>query len=253
MYNPMPAEPSCVRAWMSASQRLLKERNMGGLIIHVENPCQTSPDEAAVIKKVSEFLKTHETFSVDTVANTIFPSQLDQGDGIDALTSRYMRVFNRTMKGKGWGRYFQRMVNWKTSDRKSINQISAVIQRLKSRHEEGGKFYRDAYEIGIFAPERDLNKFRGRQCLSLIELKPTEDNKLHMTAIYRNHYYIQKTLGNLVGLGNLLRFIATESDYDVGSLTIISTRAELDVDGWNVKKLTALLNDCEALLSSHAA
>jgi thymidylate synthase len=249
----MPAEPTAVRAWLSASRLLLSKRNLGGLMLHVEKPCQVSTEEAAVIRKLSDFLKEHKTFTVDTVANTIFPSQLNQGDGIDALTSRYMKVYKRAMKGKGWGRYFQRMVNWKPADKNKLNQLSAIIQRLKSRHEEGGKFYRDAYEIGIFCPERDLLKFRGRQCLSLIELKPTDDNILHMTAVYRNHYYIQKTLGNLIGLGNLLRFIATESGYEVGTLTIISTRAELDVEGWTIKKLTALLDDCETLLTKHAA
>ena len=249
----MPSEPTAVRAWLSASRRLLAEKKLGGLMLHVENPCLFSPDETAVVQKLSEFLKEHDSFTVDTVANTIFPSQLNQGDGIEALSLRYMKVYNRVMKGKGWGRYFQRMVNWKTPKKEPINQISAIIQRLKSRYEEGGKFYRDAYEIGIYSPDRDLNKHRGRQCLSLIELKPTDDLKLHMTAVYRNHYYIQKTLGNLIGLGNLLRFIATESGYEVGTLTIVSTRAELDVDGWTIKKLTKLLDDCEAMLTTHAA
>lgn len=249
----MPAEPTVVRAWLSASRHLLSERKLGGLILHIEKPCQISAEEAAVIKKISEFLREHETYTVDTVANTIFPSQLNKGDGIEALTARYMQVYNRVMKGKGWGRYFQRMVSWKTSDTTSINQLSAMIQRLKSRHEDGGKYYRDVYEIGIFSPERDQMKTRGRQCMSLIELKPTDDLKLHMTAVYRNHHYIQKTLGNLIGLGNLLRFIATESGYEVGTLTIVSTRAELDVQGWTIKKLTTLLDDCEALLTKHAA
>lgn len=253
MYNPMPAEPTAVRAWLSASRRLLTERKIGGLMLHIKNPCQFSAEEAAVITKLSKFLKEHETYTVDTVANTIFPSQLNQGDGIEALTDRYMKVYNKVMKGKGWGRYFQRMVNWKTSDNTSINQISAMITRLKNRHEDGGKYYRDVYEIGIFSPEKDQMKTRGRQCMSLIELKPTDDKKLHMTAVYRNHHYIQKTLGNLIGLGNLLRFIATESGYDVGTLTIVSTRAELDVQGWTIKKLATLLDDCEELLTQHAA
>lgn len=253
MYNPMPAEPSPVRAWLSAIELLLKEKKVGGLFLHIENPCQFSDEEAEIVSKVSDFLKAHNSYSVTTVANTIFPSQLNQGDGIDALASKYMQVYNRAMKGKGWGRYFQRMVNWQVANGSPINQISAMIQRLKSRHTQGGKFYRDAYEIGIFSPERDQAKIRGRQCLSMIELKPTDDNRLHMTAVYRSHYYIQKTLGNLIGLGNLLKYIAEESGYEIGTLTIVSTRAELDVQGWTQQELTTLLNECATLLTQRAA
>lgn len=253
MYNPMPAEPTSVRAWLSACRLLLRERTMGGLMLHIENPCDFSSEEAAIVRKLSDFLETHDSAAVATVTNTIFPSHLDFGDGIDALAARYMKVYDKAMKGKGWGRYFQRMVSWKVAKGKSINQISAMIQRLKSRHEEGGKYYRDVYEIGIFCPEKDQTKVRGRQCLSMIELKPDDDNRLHMTAVYRSHYYIQKTLGNLIGLGNLLRYIATESSYEVGTLTILSTRAELDIQGWTLKELSNLIDECETLITQHAA
>ena len=34
---------------------------------------------------------------------------------------------------------------------------------------------------------------------------------LALTAMYRNHFYIEKLLGNLVGLGRLMSFVARES------------------------------------------
>jgi hypothetical protein len=47
--------------------------------------------------------------------------------------------------------------------------------------------------------------------------------------MYRNHFYIEKLLGNLIGLGRLMAFVAREADLRVGALTVISTHAEIDL------------------------
>ena len=57
-------------------------------------------------------------------------------------------------------------------------------------------------------------------------------------AVYRNHYYVQRTLGNLIGLGRLLQFIARETGFDLGTLTIQSTHACLDPDLRQAKSWT---------------
>ena len=41
--------------------------------------------------------------------------------------------------------------------------------------------------------------------------------------------------GNLIGLGRLMAFIAAETDMKVGSLTIVSTNAEIDLPKLNNK------------------
>ncbi len=51
---------------------------------------------------------------------------------------------------------------------------------------------------------------------------------LTLTAQYRNHFYIEKLLGNLIGLGRLMAFVARETQLQVGPLTVISTHAEID-------------------------
>ena len=56
-----------------------------------------------------------------------------------------------------------------------------------------------------------------------------------LTAMYRNHTYITRCLGNLIGLGRLQAFVAKEAGLKVGSLTCISTHAELDIGkGWGI-------------------
>jgi hypothetical protein len=47
--------------------------------------------------------------------------------------------------------------------------------------------------------------------------------------MYRNHFYIEKLLGNLIGLGRLMEFVGREANLRVGALTVISTHAQIDL------------------------
>jgi thymidylate synthase len=254
-YDPMPAASTPVRAWVEAAARLRAQPNftLGGLMLHIEQPLVVGADEEAVIVTVDRFLRQHEKYPVVTVANTIFPSALDRGDGIDALRERYLPVYKRRMRTPGeWGRYFERMVNWEDRKGGRVDQLAENIRMLKEAR-DGGRFYENRYEIIISDPVRDMRKALNRQCLSMIELKPERNGSLHMIAVYRNHYYIQKTLGNLLGLGRLLGFIAHESGFDVGTLTLNSTSARLETEAWGKVDVTTLIDDCTARLIRAAA
>lgn len=253
-YNPMPAAASPVRAWAEAANRLRAEPtlSLGGLMLHVEQPLAMDAYEEAVVGLVDGFLRRHDKHPIVTVANTIFPSSLDRGDGIDRLRERYLPIYQRRMCRQGeWGRYFERMVNWKDREGGHRDQIAENIRMLKDARE--GRFYENRYEIIISDPVRDMRKATNRQCLSMIELKPERDGPLHMLVVYRNHYYVQKTLGNLLGLGRLLGFIARESGFEVGTLTVNSTAARIETDGWRKAEVTALIDDCSARLLRQAA
>jgi hypothetical protein len=58
-----------------------------------------------------------------------------------------------------------------------------------------------------------------------------------LTAIYRSHYYIERALGNILGLAQLLTFVAAEVGVDVGSLVCHSTYAVIDTDD-NVRPMS---------------
>jgi len=100
-----------------------------------------------------------------------------------------------------------------------------------------------------FDPARDVNDSPyGGQCLSFASLKligKGDDRRLGMTALYRNHYYIEKLLGNLIGLGRLLEFIAKEGGVALGPLTIVSTNATVDTANWNRGDLKQLFERCD--------
>ena len=96
-------------------------------------------------------------------------------------------------------------------------------------------------DIQIYDPRQDRKRYYGGQCLSHISIKVINSDKINLTAVYRNHYYIERLLGNLIGLSKLLGFIAKETNLEVGDLIIHSTSAVLDSDRWKVKEVKDLI------------
>jgi thymidylate synthase len=64
--------------------------------------------------------------------------------------------------------------------------------------------------------------------------------ELSLMCIYRNHDFLERAYGNYWGLLNLLKFLAHETNLNVGVLTCISSHAYVD------KKKTELKNFLEA-------
>ena len=257
-FNPMDVTltRTPVSAWVETAKVLLDapEFHLGGVVVHIEHPTTISHQEMAVIRHVDEFLRHHDQYPVSTVANTIFPESLDHGDGAEALAARYMKNFLRMPK-KGWGRYFERFVSWpnpKTGA--AINQLAVVIEMLSEART--GTFHTEKYELVVSDPARRMRNVQGRNCLSLVELKPEKaTNQLHVYATYRNNHYVRKTLGNILGLVDLQAFIAREAGFNVGTLTLHSTSGTLETSGvpWGKADLRALVTQCDGLLIKRQA
>lgn len=261
-YAPMPPAESCATAWLQAARRLFDDGAVNNMILHIEDPIVRSEKDDAILAEVDSFLRGHGAYPLSTVANTIFPDALYTPGKPELLYERYTRSFRKIKaKAPDWGRYFDRMINWQGSDGANHRQLQTLIDNLNTYgpQTERPQPYYNMYELTLFHPEKDARKPLGRQCLSFIEVKPEVRDSgvvLHMTALYRSHYYMARTLGNLVGLGRLLRFIAMETGCQVGTLTIHSTHAEIDrgvtnekkcSTAWGRKKVGDLLKRCETI------
>ncbi len=261
-YAPMPAAASCAEAWLVAARRLFDTGPVNNMILHIEDPISHSATDNAVMTQVDTFLRDHGAYPLSTVANTIFPDALYTPGKPELLYERYDRSFRKIKsKAPDWGRYFDRMINWPGSDGKNHRQLQTLIENLSAYGPQTDRAqpYYNMYELTLFHPEKDARKPLGRQCLSFIEIKPERVEgavRLHMTALYRSHYYIARSLGNLIGLGRLLRFIAMETRCEVGTLTIHSTHAEIDTGStnakkcsksWGRKKVGDLISRCEEI------
>lgn len=240
MYTAVPAGRSCVESWLSAAHAIQTEGEGYNVIIDVERPTEFNTGDNAAAKLVDQFLRTHDQNPLSTVANTIFPQALYEEHGAPAFYSEYLAVFD-SLSRPGWGRYFERMTRHKRMDGIEYNPLQVLVERLAGRQEK--QQYTSAYELAIYDPLQDGRVFRGGQCLSFLSFKLHPTRGICLTAIYRNHTYITRCLGNLIGLGRLQAFVAKESGYPLGSLTCISTHAELDtVQGaWSLRDARALV------------
>jgi thymidylate synthase len=198
------------------------------VIIDVVDPTAAATLAHPVVAEVNNFLTARDK-SVEAVANTIFPSALYGRHGNPGFIKVFHeRVLPKVRKNKNWsGYYFERMTVRSKADGSNLDQLAELVGRIgdkstKSLHN---------HQIVVFDPERDAtDSVYGGQCLSFLNfhLLPTKPKTLVLTAQYRNHYYIEKLLGNLIGLGRLMAYIAKETGTRVGNLTVISTHATID-------------------------
>lgn len=264
MYVPIDPQPSNVQGWLNAA---LTVQERGGeahnVVIDIANPLAESDTDAVIIREVDAFLRGHHRNSLSGVANTIFPQSTYDRHGAEAFYGVYRDTVLPRMKQmtRDWGRYFDRLTAWKKvrgSEVTVINPLDDLVQFMKTQV-ASDRTYRNAYEMTIYDPARDAGKVSNRQCLSFLSFKLNNENQLLLTVMYRNHAYIARGLGNFIGLGRLMAFVAEQSGASLGSLTCISTHAEIDhgrntrdsiVEGWTRAEANGLLDRCRLLNTS---
>lgn len=233
MYLPIETQPSCALAWLAATKILSAQgREANNVIIDVADPVSESETDSAIRAEVDTLLRSNGRMPVKTVANTIFPTSLYHRHGSPAFYEAYLKkVFPRiSNRQNDWGRYFERMISFPLQKKgESINPLRDLVGKMRD-HVQGDRCFKNVYEMTIYDPIRDAGPVMNRQCLSFLSFKVAEHprRQLLLTAIYRNHYYIRRLLGNLIGLGYLMEFVANEVGMAVGSLTVVSTHAEVD-------------------------
>lgn len=265
-----------VPTWMAAAKHLnnAPRRQARNLLLEISNPLLLTAADNEILTRVDEALSPRG-LTLRTVAGTIFPLDFYRRFKRPAFYHEYLSMLQRGKKTGSWGTYAARMIDREGKrDGERINPLEMLVQRLSDsgqpKKKNGGKIsYPSAYELGVSDPYEDLVSFEdvggevptyncafdGRQwlgmpCLSHLSFKRVaiEDGyAVDLTAIYRSHHYCARALGNLIGLGQLLSFVATESGLSVGSLSCLSTHAELDVGKWGgVAASNAILCPSEA-------
>ncbi len=264
MYLPIEPQPTNAQGWLAAAATV---HDRGGeahnVVVDIADPLAESDTDAAIIREVDAFLRVHQRNSLSGVANTIFPQSTYDRHGPEAFYGVYRETVLPRMKQitRDWGRYFDRLTAWKNVQGPEIKVINPLDDLVKFMTTQiaSDRTYRNAYEMTVFDPTRDAGKVSNRQCLSFLSFKLTHENRLLLTVMYRNHAYIARGLGNFIGLGRLMAFVAEQSGATLGSLTCISTHAEIDhgkntrdgvVEGWTHAEANALLDRCRLLNTS---
>jgi thymidylate synthase len=214
------------------------------VLIDIVNPTAGATLANSIVSCVNDFLVTREK-SVECIANTIFPQALYHRHGANKFIEVFhKRVLPKVRKNGRWsGYYFERMTNMPLAGGGSLDQLSRMVGRIQDKTNTS----LNKHELSLFDPERDVTGSPyGGQCLSFLSfhLKPGTPRTLLLTAQYRNHYYVEKLLGNLIGLGRLMAFVATETGTKVGALTVLSTHATIDQPNATRPQINALLERC---------
>jgi hypothetical protein len=258
MSHHIPLQPDCVSAWREAVRLVdgQPHHEAHNVVIDVLNPVGRGTMEDPVVREVDEYLTAKGTKAVETVANTIFPVGLYRRYGAPAFFDRFTdKVLPKVRRsGERWsGYYFERMIALpREGGGKPINQLTDIVARLL----DPAVLARNKFELSVFDPARDVDKSPyGGQCLSFASFKLRAEaghDRLDLTVMYRNHFYIEKLLGNLIGLGRLMQFVATEAQLSLGELTVVSTHAQVDLPGKRPsastrKDVAGLLARCDQL------
>ena len=247
MSHHLPPQPDCAAAWLAAAEFVDGQagHEAHNVMFDVDDPTAGAGLADPIVSEVETFLGPLEK-SVVCVANTIFPEALYRRHGAPAFMDEFdTKVLPKVRRSDRWsGYYFERMTAYPTVKGEPFNQLWSVVERIRDK----GNKSLNKFEVSLFDPERDIdNSPYGGQCLSFLSfhLLPGAEKKLILTALYRNHYYIEKLLGNLIGLGRLMGFVAAESGIGVGPLTVLSTHAKIDQPGGITRsEVNELLKRC---------
>ncbi len=250
-----------VPTWLAVARYLQSNGGTGrNLLLEIPQPGIMRHDELAILRRVNEqIVGGDKDLSIETVASTIFPQGLYARHGRPAFYQEYQRLMARAKRPGSWGLYFDRMTRRVAPDGVVVNPLEEVIKKLKAAVKRRA-IYQSTYELSPSDPAQDIvchdddgaelatydpinrKMLYGGPCLSHLSFKITDGHVLDLTAIYRSHHYCERALGNLLGLGRLQKFVAQLAGLDLGTLTCISTHAELDFPAWGgVRKGRALL------------
>jgi len=230
MYLPVPSQSDCATAWREAVRLVdgALRHEAYNVVIDVVDPTINTTRAQLGVAIVDDFLRARGK-SVETVANTIFPASLYHRHGAPTFFDVFRtKVLPKVRRSERWsGYYFERMIDFPVPTGEPPNQLWDIVERIRNDQVRA----LNKFELSLFDPVRDVdNSPYGGQCLSFMSFKivPATVRTLTLTAMYRNHFYIEKLLGNLIGLGRLMAFVARETGLQVGALTVISTHAEID-------------------------
>lgn len=208
-------------AWNEGAQVVLAQGEVFSLFTVIEQPTVFDPG----------WLQSHSPRKrglggddLREVIKTIFPYDLaERVQDRQRLYHEYLRRHDRAMhyvRNRGtWGTYFERLVRF--PDHPATNQLETAIGKLLTWQNRSGT----GLVFHLSTPARDTPRPRGGPCWHFGEIVWHQGNRLDLVAVYRNHDFFNKALGNFIGLGQLLNFICAASGKTPGRLLCHSVHA----------------------------
>ena len=211
---------SCFDAWYNTAEHLCNQPTGEdtNIVVSVTNPCDFTDLPQWVIQRNPKRIMARED-NIRHVINTIFPYQLKRHyPNRHDFYNKYEAIY-ATGRNRRWGTYFQRLISFgRGFNHGQTNQLEAAIRSLR-----GGSPQRFFITFHLTAVNVESNvRPLGGPCWQFGEVIRNSAGQIDLVAVYRNHDYFNKALGNFIGLAKLLEFICQESGQVPGQLIIHS-------------------------------
>lgn len=245
--------------WLEAIKHLLNfsEDNMEyNLIMEISNPVKTNARSKKIASEFDSLLRSSGRPPIHTVADTIFPTFEYKKHGKKGVFEIYPNEIYPVIKcdkANNYGTYAYRIVRGRGPNGEECRPLESIMKKLESQI-QGSNGKRCVFELSLdelnpvetIPISRNDTRLFGFPCLSHLSFKLNRDKSaLHLTAIYRSQYYIEKALGNLLGLARLQAFMARELGIESGVLVCHSTLARLDHNNPSKSKIKNFIRDIE--------
>jgi thymidylate synthase len=210
---------TCVDGWLAVTNCLLKSgASEQNLLVEIKKPGSFDPEW---LKRFNPRAVLENGDNIRDVMNTIFPAKtFANSANRQAAYARYLRADKRAHHRR-WGTYFGRLISFGQSKENQLeNIISALTGWRNSPHA--------ALTFHLSSPELDSLRPLGAPCWHFGEFLCPDRTSLDLVAVYRNHDYFNKALGNFLGLSRLLQFVAAEAGRQPGHLVCHSIRGYFD-------------------------
>jgi hypothetical protein len=232
---------SATDAWQKAARFLCDHGDCVGLHVEISKPLHLDKKIVAALDKQ---LEAHGRIACKHVAYTIFPEgfwRKNAESDPEQLFKSYNKpggLYGRLQRHRklsahhDWGTYFQRLSSAEFSGR-GESQLTLAIRALRRNAKPKGAVHLhtgmpdDDVHLHTGLPKDGIRKIGG-PCLQIITAHVEHDGSGHnlsACALYRNHDFFEKALGNYIGLGHLLAFLSECSGMTIGKLHVISGHA----------------------------
>jgi hypothetical protein len=212
-------------AWRHALESVSQRGVTGHLLITFEARCD-APEHQALESDFDAACSQFKAPSLRTVVNTVFPVGLySDYPNAEELYARYARMYPSIKKlpQNRRGTYFGRMIGHgaEADLTQGANQLKQVIRELGN-----DKGLHHISEVTLVDPRKDKRPW-GFPCLVHVSLH-RDGLAVNLTAVYRNHDFVRRGLGNYLSLGQLLIFVANQASREVGQVTVLSVACYAD-------------------------